>query len=145
VKDRRQSHCLTCTCSRQSSLDAAFWAKVDQTDRNGCWPWAGAYFSHGYGSCRIVIRGQQLYYAHRVAWVIANARTIPKGLAICHRCDYPPCCNPAHLFLATNDENVADRVAKGRTARHHGEDHPAARLTSAQVREIRTLHDQEGL
>ena len=49
----------------------------------------------------------------REAWELANG-PIPDGMFVCHTCDNPPCCNPAHLFLGTPSENVLDAVAKGR-------------------------------
>jgi len=58
---------------------------------------------------------------------------------VCHRCDNPPCCNPAHLFLGTAADNVHDMVAKGRDARPIGADHPNARLSAEQANEIRSL------
>jgi hypothetical protein len=74
--------------------------------------------------------------AHRVAWILANG-PIPPGLFVCHRCDNPPCCNPAHLFLGTPGDNARDRNRKGRHGQPVGESNPYSRLTNAAVREIR--------
>jgi hypothetical protein len=51
--------------------------------------------------------------AHRLAWEIANG-PIPRGLQVLHRCDTPRCCNPDHLFLGTQFDNMVDMHRKGR-------------------------------
>jgi DNA-binding XRE family transcriptional regulator len=54
---------------------------------------------------------------------------------VCHRCDNRPCCEPAHLFLGTHADNMTDMRSKLRHAM--GERHGNAKLTAAQVRQIR--------
>lgn len=81
-----------------------------------CVVWTGSRNARGYGQCKH--SGQWL--AHRLAWV-ASKGPIPSGLCVCHRCDNPACVKIDHLFLGTNDDNVADRVAKGRSASRPGQ------------------------
>ena len=77
------------------------------------------------------------WYANRYAWTITSG-PIPAGLLVLHRCDNPPCCNPKHLFLGTKLDNARDRASKGRGRDQRGERNPSAKLTEAEVREIRS-------
>lgn len=87
-----------------------FWSKIEKTE-DGCWIWKGASGGRqGYGS--FSYKGKA-YRAHRLAWSLENG-PIPEGHFICHRCDNPPCVNPAHLFAGTALDNVRDMWEKGR-------------------------------
>lgn len=119
------------------ALAARFWSKVNRGNPAACWDWTASKSKKGYGWFRM---GAQPTGAHRVAWVIARGK-IPAGLCVCHRCDNPACCNPAHLFLATNHGNVLDSVRKGRHKFQRsglkGSEIHTSKLNAEQVLEIR--------
>jgi len=68
-----------------------FWAKVDKSDTDGCWPYQT---SDRYGT--FTVNGRA-YGAHCYAYMV-SVGPIPAGLFVCHRCDNGPCCRPDHLF-----------------------------------------------
>lgn len=87
-----------------------FWDRLDTS--TDCWTWKGYRKSGGYGYMKFAGKPT---HAHRVAWILTFGE-IPESLIVCHRCDNPPCCNPAHLFLGTDYDNVSDCISKGRFA-----------------------------
>ena len=101
-----------------------------------CIEWHKARTVKGYGTVRV---GGRRLYAHRLAYCKANGLDYDdiKGKIVMHTCDNPPCCNPAHLKLGTHEDNVADRVAKGRSAT--GVAHGLSKLDWDKVAEIRAL------
>lgn len=116
-----------------------YWDKVD---RDGpllrailgrCWGWRGAKKEQGYGVLGRGRRDEGVVRATHVSWEIHNG-PVPNGMWLLHKCDNPPCSNPAHLFLGTVEQNAADMVAKGRHA--HGEC-SYAKLREADVIEIK--------
>lgn len=88
-----------------------FWSKVDTSGGpDACWPWLGGVHHSGYGVTHH--EGKQ-WRANRLAFLFAKG-PIPDGLIICHACDRPLCCNPAHLTAGTTSDNAKDREHRGR-------------------------------
>jgi hypothetical protein len=93
-----------------ASVETRFWKYVAPIpDDRGCWEWSGSLMVVGYGQLNV---DKRPVGAHRLSWEIHNG-TIPNGLHILHRCDNKSCVNPAHLFLGTHLDNMADAHAKG--------------------------------
>ena len=92
-----------------------FWSKVDQRGPDECWPWTAS-TNGGYGAFGAKLFGEKkmrVHRAHRVAFFLATG-VAPDDLVVCHSCDNPPCCNPAHLWLGTQADNNRDMSIKGR-------------------------------
>lgn len=76
---------------------------------SGCYLWEGAVGDTGYG---VIRREGKNYRAHRYMWRLVYGH-IPDNILVCHSCDVKSCVNPAHLFLGTHDDNMADMMQKG--------------------------------
>lgn len=97
---------------------ARYKAKCVITER-GCWEWQGHKCkgrgmkdnSRGYGEASY--RGKT-WRLTRLMLTITKRPLLNDELA-CHRCDNPPCINPDHLFIGTQEHNKLDEIAKGRS------------------------------
>lgn len=90
----------------------------------------------GYGKGTYL--GKQMLL-HRIAYCF-NSGTHPdmiEGLVVRHKCDNPRCINPQHLEVGTQEDNVQDRVLRGRSNKPIGVSNPRAVLSPEDVVYIR--------
>lgn len=91
-----------------------FWSKVlILTYDRGCWIWTGSTQRGGYGEIGRGWRELGNIKATHLSWLI-HFGPIPDGMDVLHKCDYPPCIRPDHLFAGTASDNARDAIAKGR-------------------------------
>lgn len=111
-----------------------FWSGVSgKNNADQCWFWERSTNKCGYGTFGFMGKP---WLAHRFAYTVAKA-DIPEGMCVCHSCDNPPCCNPAHLWLGTPLQNTQDAGAKLRLRKAAGEASGTAKLTEQDVLSIR--------
>jgi hypothetical protein len=79
-----------------------FWAKVQFGP--GCWEWQGWRDQDGYGQ-------HDKMRTHRIAYLIDHVDAPP---VVRHSCDNPPCVRPSHLLGGTMQDNVDDKMRRGR-------------------------------
>jgi len=132
-----KEHRRKLSVSHTQDVNKRFWSKVNIKGPDECWEWTGPLNAKGYGSfsfpghtCR----------ASRMAWILTYGN-ISKNICVLHKCDNPACCNPAHLYLGTNQDNVDDKVRKGRQLK--GEKVGTSKLTEKQVLKISELYGKQ--
>jgi len=93
----------------QKDLDR-FWAKIRLTaNPNLCWEWQNAKVG-GYGFLKI---NHINIRSHRIAYYLSTG-VDPLDLVVMHTCDNVGCCNPNHLKIGTQLDNIADMKKKKR-------------------------------
>lgn len=117
------------------NIEVRFLDKVKRAHRR-CWLWMACRNRAGYGKFGV---GRKTILSHRMSWELWRG-PIPAASQVLHRCDNPPCVNPAHLFLGTALDNIRDMIAKGRRGYtgHVGERNCKAKLSESDVRKIRS-------
>lgn len=138
-------HCRNCgqllperASGKRQTICSALCAMTGRYERRGpddCWPWIKPTHSAGYGHFSFM---GELMFAHRV--VLAARESIKEGNVVRHKCDNPPCCNPAHLVQGSQADNNHDRMQRGRsvTIARTGSAHVRAKLSDESVQEIRS-------
>ena len=102
---------------------------------SGCWHWTRGFLPNGYGEFSYRdSTGNHAFTAHRVFAEMLGGLKI-YGMTVLHSCDNRACVNPAHLSVGSAQDNIDDKVAKGRQTR--GSDISFSKLSREQVLHIR--------
>jgi hypothetical protein len=118
---------------------------VQKGEPTACWIFTGSKDKDGYGlltgSGHKVIRVPRYvywYYNLKDKGIILNREEL-----VCHTCDNPSCCNPEHLFIGSNLDNMQDCKSKNRLNTAKGENHGISKLTEEQVLEIYNSNEKQ--
>ena len=105
-----------------------FWDKVDKS--GDCWEWTAGRDIYGYGRFKVQDPARTAK-AHR--WAYAASLGMPiidlDVEIVRHTCDSPGCVNPAHLEPGSAQDNMTDKVERGRMRSQSGRDNPQYKLT----------------
>jgi HNH endonuclease/uncharacterized protein DUF3106/CENP-B-like protein len=86
----------------------SFFRRVQKTET--CWFWTGYINASGYGVTTVwdsEAKKVVTVFAHRFSYEL-HKKPIPPGLQIRHMCNVRRCCNPDHLEVGTNADNMRD-------------------------------------
>lgn len=126
------------------SIADRFWSYVDRASPTECWIWKRSRTKAGYG--QFYPKKGPPILAHRFALALEMGDRWQQKFHALHRCDNPPCVNPAHLFAGTALDNARDMSSKGRQVFQRrpelaprGERNGRAKLTDIQVEQVRAL------
>ncbi len=124
------------------TLEQRFWRHVTKDgpvpihrpELGPCWLWTGSIVGDNGGKWPYGKLGPakssfgKVILAHRLSHEL-HIGPIPAGLQVLHKCDFPRCVNPAHLFAGTPNDNTHDMMEKNR--------HPGIKLSRAKVDDAR--------
>ena len=89
-------------------------------DKLVCWEWQGA---HGLGTRgeyrpRVTI-GNKDYYVYRIVYQLFTGINLEPHEVVRHECDHSWCCNPYHMIVGTQLDNVQDMLKRERVGMKH--------------------------
>ena len=118
-------------------------------DSGACWDWLGLAKQGGYGRVRVkTAKGYKSYLVSRL--IAHDSGLLPtleykghdSGTTVRHICDNPKCCNPAHLTIGTQKDNIQDMLNRGRHRAPKGSSVSLAKLIESDIPIIRKLHSE---
>lgn len=88
-------------------------ANIQQDESTGCWNWIGSKDAAGYGLCFLRGKTERI---HRVMYAL-HIGPVPRGVEsrryaqVHHICRNTSCCNPQHLQLVSQRQNVLEGIS----------------------------------
>lgn len=116
--------------------ESRFWNKICIKDEHQCWEWTSSKVGKGYGQFWLDGR---YFRSNRIALFLKTGQQEDVAR---HSCDNPGCCNPNHLEWGDAQDNIDDKVARGRLGDTKGSKQSGAKLDENRVMQMRT--DFEG-
>lgn len=132
------------TIKARAPFEQRVWRHIERRGPDECWPWVAKSKVAGYGTISRGGRYGEKVLSHRAVWELTHGPIPPDGpghhgWVVLHTCDNRACCNPAHLRLGSQTDNVKDMDAKRRRVAvvQRGEAHHETKITEDDVRAIR--------
>lgn len=124
--------------SHYPRLEAKIQSYTIQGEPDECWKWSKSHYGSGYGQVALPVAEFKPVASYHLDPTnkktynpkkkVGNPRTLPVSRALmmlragreldtkmehaCHTCNNKWCCNPAHIYIGTHIQNVADKVAR---------------------------------
>ncbi len=111
-----------------------FWKYVEKLVGEGCWIWKGYKDKNGYG--KFCVGSGVNISAHRFSYEL-HYEPIQSGFLVRHLCNNPACCNPKHLAVGSQVDNMRDRLEAGNCPM--GEKHPMCKFSDEVVKQVISL------
>lgn len=102
---------------QRAKFEMRFWSQVDRRGPDDCWPWTGRHGGASYGRCSVIVCGVRISGAHRIScWAVNGPPpSLDSWWHAAHKCDNPPCVNPAHIEWLHRTQNMRDAFNRGRS------------------------------
>lgn len=107
---------------------------ISEPDINGCRSWSRA--TNSEGRPNFVLNGK-LKLVSRYLLELKLGRPLLQTELACHICDNNWCVSLDHLWVGTHQNNMDDKVAKGRQHKPSGVLHGRAKLSDEDILKIR--------
>lgn len=117
--------------------------KRSATCEDGCIIWQGARNKKGYGLFSLTVNGiRRMTSASRASYMLHNNVILDDDEYVMHKCDTPPCINPAHLVRGNPVANTQDCIQKGRRAKSYCKHSRVRKFTKEEIDIIRNSADK---